>query len=300
MRRRDACLLLGGAPLVRAETLERFEAGETCMGTMFRIVSYAAGPGVARAAAMAAFARARELDGRLSDYKPDSELNRLCASGRAIVSADLFAVLEAAVRVSQETRGAFDVTVGPLVRLWRESRRTGSLPAPDVLLRARRSTGWRRVRLDRAKREVVLRGSGMRLDLGGIAKGYAADEMLRVLRESGLPRSLAAAGGDIAVGAAPPGREGWTVQAAGGGRVAIVDSGISTSGDSEQFVEIGGRRYSHIVDPRTGLGSTQSREVSVVAGRAMFSDAYATALCAMTEDEARRFASSRPDLRVLK
>lgn len=269
---RSSCVLLVAA--AQAVALDRYEAAETHMGTLFRLVVYASGPAEARDAFVAAFARAAEIDARLSDYKPDSELNRLCRSGRAVVSEDLFGVLETALAVSRASGGAFDVTVAPAARLWR-----GRIPEESEIRAARRLTGWRRIRLDPAAREVSLGKRGMQLDFGGIAKGYAADEMLAVLRGKGFASAMAAAGGDIVVGGAPPGRAGWTIGLPEG-TVTVANSAVSTSGDLEQFVmDQQGRRHSHIVDPRTGRGLTNRALVSVEAPRGILADAWATALC---------------------
>src|SRR5262245_2311233 len=255
----------GVASALSAEpALSRFEFAEPHMGTQFRIVLYAPTKDTAEKAAKAAFARVAELDGIMSDYRSSSELMRLCkkAGGAPVrVSGDLFYVLQRAQEVSRRSAGAFDVTVGPVVRLWRRARRTRQLPDPEKLKTALALVGWKNVVLDEKARTVQLLKPGMQLDLGGIAKGYAADEMLKVLARHGLKRALVAAGGDIAVGEAPPGKAGWTVAIAavdakkeGPSRLVLARAAVSTSGDAEQYVEIGGKRYSHIVDPRTGLG----------------------------------------------
>lgn len=273
--------------------MERYEAAETHMGTLFRVVVWADSPPPVREA----FARARELDASLSDYRPESELNRLCRAGQAEVDADLWAVLETAQRISRETGGAFDVTAGPVVRLWREARGSGRLPTSGELRRARSLTGWRKLRLDPRLRRVKLARPGMQLDLGGIAKGYAAGEMLRLLSSRGFPRALVAAGGDIVAGDPPPGRAGWNVEVFGE-TIVLTHRAISTSGDTEQFLESGGKRYSHIVDPKRGSGLTSRIGVSVEAPSGILADAYATALSVMGAEKARRFAAAKPEIKV--
>lgn len=272
---------------------ERYEAAETHMGTLFRLVVWAESPPPFREA----FARVREIDEALSDYKPESELNRLCRTRDAIAGPDLWTVLVTARRVSEETSGAFDMTIGPVVQLWRQARRRGELPDPAAVRRARSLTGWRKIRLDPKIRRVRLTRPGIQLDPGGIAKGYAADEMLRLLASRGFPRALAAAGGDIVTGDPPPGRPGWAV-AAGLRTITMAHRAVSTSGDTEQFIEIGGKRYSHIVDPRTGSGLTNRIQVSVEAGTGVLADAYSTAFSVMGEQRARRFAAAHPEITV--
>ncbi len=260
---------------------QRFTFDEPHLGTRFRIVLYAADADAARAAARDAFGRVAALDGCMSDYKPESELMRLCAKaggGPVPVSPELFTVLAKAQAVAEKSGGAFDVTVGPVVRLWRLARRTGRMPDAAKLAAAKALVSYRYVRLDTAAHTVQLLKPGMLLDLGGIAKGYAADEALAVLQRHGVASALVAAGGDIAVSGPPPGKEGWDVAIAPlepgdpAPHLLLRDAAVSTSGDAEQHVEIGGVRYSHIVDPRTGVGLTGRSEVTVVARRGIDSD----------------------------
>jgi thiamine biosynthesis lipoprotein len=272
---------LAASDAAQTKPLERFTFTEPHMGTRFRIVLYAADESSAREAARAAFSRVAALDDCMSDYKPDSELMRLCAKagGDPVpVSPELFTVLTKAQQVAEKSDGAFDVTVGPVVRLWRLARRTQRLPDADKLAKARALVGYRNVRLDPANHTVQLLKPGMQLDLGGIAKGYAADEALAVLKKHGITSALVAAGGDIAVSGPPTGKDDWDIAIAPLDRdepaphLLLHDAAVSTSGDAEQYVEIGGVRYSHIVDPRTGIGLTGRSEVTVVAKHGIDSD----------------------------
>ncbi len=286
-------------------TLTRFEFTQPHMGTTVKVVLYAASQREAREVADAAMKRIAALDATLSDYRDDSELSRLTreAVGRAVpVSDDLFRVIDASQQLAARTGGAFDITVGPLSRLWRRARRQIERPSEADLAAARAVTGYRLLTLDRAARTVTLAKPGMRLDAGGIAKGFAADEALGVLRQRRVTRALVAVGGDIAVGEAPPGAAGWQVVLAGltpdraapGSPLTLASAGVSTSGDAEQWVEIDGHRYSHIVDPSTGLGLTGRRSVSVVAGTAMTSDMLATAVNVLSPDEGIAVVDATP------
>jgi thiamine biosynthesis lipoprotein len=195
----------------------RFEFSEPHMGTLFRIVLYAPDASAATQAARAAFDRIAALDDIMSDYRASSELMRLCqqADGPPVkVSDDLFRVLAAAQDVAKRSGGAFDVTVGPVVRLWRGARRSRRLPDPERLAQAVKLVGYEEIRLDPAAQTVQLLERGMLLDLGGIAKGYAADAALDVLRQYGITRALVAGGGDIAAGDPPPAQEGWRIGSA--------------------------------------------------------------------------------------
>lgn len=279
--------------------LQRFEFARPAMGTRFRIVLYAGDARRAEAAAAAAFARIDELEARLSDWREESELSRLsrrsdeaAPAGPIEVSADLARVLAAAQRLARATGGAFDPTVGPMVALWRRARRQGELPDDAALARARAAVGHEKLRVDEARREVVLGARGMRLDLGGIAKGDALDQALAVVRSHGLERALLVGGGDVRAGAPPPGRSGWTVALAepDGSEplhsVELAHAALSTSGDHYQFVEIGGKRWSHVLDPRTGLGVTSRALASVLAPEGATADALATAACVLAADDA--------------
>ena len=270
------------------------------MGVTARIVIYAPDREIAAWASSRAFQRIAHLEDLMSDYRPYSELMRLCAEGHIApfrVSDDLFFVLQRALELSQRSNGAFDITVGPFVALWRRARQTKQLPTEEELQRARQLVGWDKIRLDPENRTVKLAVPNMKLDLGGIAKGYAADCALKVLKRFGLSRALIELGGDIVLGDPPPNRKGW--------RIGILDENgkpekflelancaISTSGSTEQFVEIGNRRYAHIVDPRTGLGLTKLVLVTVIAEDGITADSLATALCVLGEREGRRLAEA--------
>jgi thiamine biosynthesis lipoprotein len=259
------------------------------MGTLFTITLYAPDESKAREASEAAFARTAALERMMTDYDPESELMQLCQKpvGQPVrVSDELFEVLQKGRRLAELTDGAFDVTIGPVVRLWRRARRTETLPSPEMLAKARAAVGHQKLRLDPAAKTVTLTAPNMQLDLGGIAKGYAADQALNVLRNHGLPRALVAASGDIAIGDPPPGKRAWRIgvgvldsnQTGLAKNLLLRNAAVSTSGDTEQFVEIEGKRYSHIVDPRTGLGLTDRLQVTLISRSATDADSFATAV----------------------
>lgn len=276
-------LLAGLVTATDGGALKRFHFAEPHMGTTFQVTLYAAEEPTARSAARDAFARAAQLDEMMSDYRPSSQLMRLCrqAGGPPVqVSPELFQVLAEAEKISRLSDGAFDVTVGPLVHIWRRARRTQLFPEPGELDKARALVGYQNILLDPGAGTVRLTKPGMLLDLGGIAKGYAADEMLAVLRRHGISRALVAAGGDIAASDAPPDAGGWRVGVVAfgdtpdhpGRYLSLAHAAVSTSGEAEQFVDIGGKRYSHIVDPRTGVALTGRRSVTVFAPKGILAD----------------------------
>ncbi len=280
------------------------------MGTLVRITLYAPDESSARSAFAAAYARIADLDRTLSDYNPQSELNRLCREAwrrPVAVSADLYTVLEASQKLAAETGGAFDITLGPVILLSRQARQDGRMPAQQALERARMLSGYQKLRLDPERHAVTLAAEGMHLDVGGIAKGYAADEALAVLRSLGIPRALVAVSGDLAIGDAPPGTAGWRVgigsgpaQPGGFARILVIENtAVSTSGDSQQFVEIGGVRYSHIVDPRTGIGLRQSIAVTVIARRGITADGLSTAVSVLGPDRGLQYLEEATDAAAL-
>lgn len=300
-------LLLGGCQSPTAKPVtQRFEFQQPHMGTLFAIALYATNEVSARAAADAAFAKVATLNQMMTDYDPESELMRLCrqpVGQPVLVSAELFEILAKSQRVAELSGGAFDPTIGPVVRLWRRARRTEALPSPEQLAHAHESVGWRKLSLDVQNQTVTLLATNMQLDLGGIAKGYAADAALKVLRGQGIRSALVAASGDIAVGDAPPGQLGWRVAIglpvnAGltTNYLQLTNAAVSTSGDAEQFVVINGARYSHIVDPRTGLGLTDRWQVSIIARHATQSDAFATAVSVLGGPGGIKLVESQPDL----
>jgi thiamine biosynthesis lipoprotein len=260
------------------------------MGLPFRIVLYAPDQATARSAADAAFVRIQQLNNILSDYEAESELSRLArtsGTGQAVtLSDDLWRVLTRAQAMSKRSQGAFDVTVGPLVDLWRKARRLRKLPDPAALAEARKAVGFKHLKLDANRQTARLLAPNMRLDLGGIGKGYAIDEALKVLRARGIDRALVSGGGDLATGDPPPGKSGWRVEIAPFDSpdapparfVLLSRASLATSGDVFQHVEIDGIRYSHIVDPRTGLGLTDHSLVTVIAPDCTTADSLATAV----------------------
>ncbi|HEX6926968.1 MAG TPA: FAD:protein FMN transferase [Longimicrobiaceae bacterium] len=279
-----------------AASPRRFEYRQIHMGVEARLVFYTADSTRALSAARAAFERIAELDAIMSDYRDDSELMRLVgqpAGSWVPVSEPLWRVLQVAQELARQSDGAFDVTVGPLIQLWREARRARVLPTASELEEARRRTGWHLLELDPERRAVRLARPGMRLDLGGIAKGYAADEALAVLREHGIERALVEFGGDIVVGAPPPGERAWTIRlddpAGAPPVVPLAHGAISTSGDAVQYVEIGGVRYSHVIDPRTGTPLRGHSAATVITRSGLYSDPLSTLAGVLGEEAGGAF-----------
>ena len=269
---------------------QRFSFEENHMGAPWKITLYAPDGTTAKQAADAAYARIEELNGILSDYDPNSELSSLSDTAPSPqpvhVSDDLWRVLEFSQRLSEKSDGAFDITVGPVVRLWRRARRTKEMPRADLLAAAREATGFRGLELNSTNHTARLLKPKMRLDAGGIGMGYGVDEAMKVLNRNGIHSALIDASGDIGVSDPPPGKEGWRIAIeppSGEGipsrYVLLKNYAITTSGDAFQAVEIDGKRYSHIVDPHTGLGLTQPMAVTVIAPDCITADSYTKPIC---------------------
>ena len=305
-----ASTMVSAAPPVRspaATSLRRFEFTRVEMAMPVRIVLYSDSEEAATKAATAAFDRFRKLNEILSDYDPESEVSRLsrtAGSGRCVpVSRDLWEVLATARQVSEASGGAFDISIGPVSRLWRRARRRHELPSPERLKEALQLVDYRYVQMVPDRRCVTLVERNMRLDLGGIGKGYAIDEALSVLRAHGIDSALVDASGDIGVSGPPPQLPGWRIGIASPepnappeGFFWLVNTAIAQSGDLWQHVEIGGKRYSHIVDPKTGIGLTDRGSVTIVAPDAMTADAVASAVSILGPERGLALVEEMPDL----
>lgn len=270
---------------------KRFEYDDVQMGVPVRLVLYTESEEKANSTANAVFESFKKLNDIMSDYDSDSELSRISQisndahdrDGTATwvpVGDDLFAVLKASKHYGEISDGAFDITVSPLVRLWRRSRRQRELPKKRYLDQYKELVGVHLWEIDDETRSVRLLKRGMRLDLGGIAKGYAIDRAFEICKERGISSVLIDAGGDIRIGEAPP--EKWKIEmknAESGKKLLFLENiAMATSGDAFQYVEIDGVRYSHLIDPKTGLGLTRSSTVSVIAPTAMQADVLASAV----------------------
>lgn len=286
--------------------LVRFEYEHAAMGTLFRVTVYAMDEATADAAAARALARIDAIEIVATDYDAGSEARLL--STRAVgawtpVSPDLALVLRAADDAVRRSEGAFDPTVGALTRHWRRALRSGEWPTQARWDAARRCCGWLAlVELRDAQGQVEIRlGMGeMRLDFGGVAKGVAVDEALRVLEAAGIRSALVDGGGDLAALDAPPGESGWRVVVRpfpdGEGPVLsflLVRAAVATSGDQYQRVTLAGAaldgvvhtqaQYGHVLDPRRGLPLAVPRAAVMTARSAAEADAFATARLVLGE-----------------
>ncbi len=284
----------------RPAPVQRYDFSLPRMGTMFEIILYAPNRNEASVAANAAFDRIEQLEQSMSDYRADSELNRLCREAvwnPRPVSRELYIVLETSLRISRLTGGTFDVTVGPEVALWREARRANRLPDAQALAKAREAVGYENLELDPVEHTLLLKRDDMKLDLGGIAKGFAADEAIRLLKSYGIHSALVHGGGNMTLGDAPPGAPGWKIavddpDSSRHSYLMLHNLGVGTSGDAYQHLDVNGRRYSHVVDPSDGMGVSNSVSTTVLAPDGMTADALALGLSILPVSEALRVADS--------
>ena len=266
--------------------LARLELTDEAMGSSFSLVLFGPDRAGLEAAAAAAFAEAHRLDRLLSNYLADSEwsaMNREAASRPVRVTPELFALLSDCLEYSRMSDGAFDITVGPLMKVWGFYKGEGGLPQPEEVRKALKSVGYRHVHLDPGPRTVRFARPGMDLDPGGIGKGYAVDRMVEVLKKAGVRIALVSASGSsiYGLGAPPDEPQGWPITirtprdpSAAATHVVLKNMSLSTSGSYEKFFWADGRTYSHIIDPRTGYPARGTSAVSVLAPRTLDSEAW--------------------------
>lgn len=302
-----ALLALGAACASGPERLVAASDGRYVMGTVLEITLYARDAARAERALEELFAVAEGLDALLSVHDASSAVSRLnAAAGRGPQRVDpaVAAILARSIALSAQTRGSFDVTIGALVSLWVRAAQSGAWPDPGALAEARARVGSELVRVHPDGRVELLR-EGVAVDLGGVAKGYALDRMLPVLRAHGIERALLSFGQSStwAVGA-PPDQPGWRLLARGAdddllGILTLRGRALSVSGSLGQFVEIGGRRYGHVVDPRSGEPLTRRRQALVVGPDATLAEALSKALLVLGEDEGLAVVAARADCEAL-
>lgn len=280
---------------------------QTCMGTKFNLLIDEQNILLSNTAAQSAFKEAHRLDRILSDYNSNSELSILSQNSGSpdsfSVSDDLFYVLACSQELAVETEGAFDITIGPLSRLWRIARFKKVLPTNEKRSNAQERMGYQNLKLDYGRKEALLLKSGMVLDLGGIAKGYAADRMFTILMEQNVTRFLIDAGGDILLGNPPRGKAGWKISIGGKKHpdlpnLVLANVAIATSGDLEQSITFSGNTYSHLINPKTGIGLTTMAQVTVIAPNATQADSLASASLVLGSKEGIPFLEKKPGVRA--
>ncbi len=256
--------------------------------------------------ALLEFHRVDSLMTNWTDISEVARLNREATAGPVAVQPEVAEVLRTAARIGHDSGGAFDLSVEPLVRLWGFLGGTPQVPDSAAIDEARRLVGWNHVQVDTVAGTLALSQPGVRIDLGGIAKGYGVDLVAARLQAAGVRDALIDLSGNMMALGAPPGRSAWTIgirDPADAERhlatLKLTGTAVATSGSYEQFVAAGGRRYGHILDPRTGWPAEGLVSVTVVTPRAVDADAWATALFVLGPEAARATAAARADLAVV-
>lgn len=276
----------------------RFYFAEPHLGTVVRIVFYADNKDFAEQLAQRCFKRVTKLNAVLSDYSTKSEVSELCSKTIGVahqVSNELFTVIAKAQTISEKSNGAFDITLGKHTQRWRDRAMLDDSSDSTV--------SYRDLRLDHNNKTITLLQS-LKIDLGGIGKGYIGDQLMLVLKESGVTQAAVIIGGETVLAAAPPEKKGWHIGIEDSqhkviGKIALENIALSTSGDSFQFFEADGKRQSHLIDPSTKQSKTNRLNVTTIAPTSMEADAWATALRVLPIEKAITIANKEPKLEAL-
>lgn len=275
------------------------------MGSPFTIILYAADSTQAVMVTEKCFQLVDSLAFIFSDYIDSSELNRLCAragnpSLAMTLSVPLFDILLASKNAFEKSRGTFDITLGPVTRLWRRARKENKFPLPAIVKEKLVLTGFNKLLLDTILHTAYLTQQSMQLDLGGIAQGYIAQQVINLLKTNNIANALVDVSGDIAAIGAPPEKSGWTVginvpndkEEILKKPISVFNKSVTTSGDLYQFIYHNGKKYSHIVHPKTGYGITSQRNVTVIANDGTTADWLTKACSLLPVKQAKKLATS--------
>ncbi|TMI72662.1 MAG: FAD:protein FMN transferase [Bacteroidetes bacterium] len=276
------------SPRTVSPQLKRFHFTENKMGSPFNLIFYCDDSLRAVQLSKECFTIVDSLNAIFSDYMEESEINRLSkqpASKKVKVSAELFSMITQSRRAWINSGGTFDITVGALTRLWRKAKKEKRFPEIEEIKQAKKTTGFEKLVIDSHSNSVSFTLKGIELDFGGIVKGYAAQKMIDHLKSKSISMALADAGGDIAMGDAPPGKQGWTISInlpeqgldVWDKKLELKNCAVATSGDIYNYTLHNGKKYSHIIDPQMGYGVTSQRNVTVIAKDGATADWLATA-----------------------
>jgi thiamine biosynthesis lipoprotein len=277
------------------------------MGTSFTVVEYGSDSTYLQEVAAQVFQEIDDLDGQMSNYKPQSELssiNREAARRAVIVEPALFRLIQTSLEYSRASGGAFDITVGPLMKSWGFFRGQGRLPSKSELTQVLKRIGYQHIHLDASARTIRFDTPGIEIDLGAVAKGYAVDRAVEILRENGITAALISSGTSslYALGS-PPGEHGWKIsvrnpleQSKAACVLRLQNLSLAVSGDYQKFFKLGGKIYAHIMDPHTGMPVENMLSTAVVSPSATDSDALSTTFFVEGPDATRRYLDHHPNL----
>jgi len=286
------------------------------MGTFAHVVAVGEDSSTAKKCVRAALEEIHKVDDLMSDYKSNSEICRINrdAHEKAVkVSEPTYEVLQRSIEFSKMTDGAFDVTVGPLVALFREAKKNKVAPSEEHIALAKSKVGFEKLKLDSNDKTVQFSDNGMLLDLGGIAKGYAIDKAIEVAQNNGAIGAMVDIGGDVrCFGLPPKGKDHWLIGLqdpnsaikgiSGGGLLQVLkitDAAVATSGDYQQFVLIDGKRFSHIMDRSTGTSAEGLSSVTIIADNATDADALATSVSVMDTEKSLALIEKLPNTEAI-
>ena len=301
------------SPLQQAaavDSLVRYEASHPSMGTVYTVAAYGRDPDFLAETVNEVFEEVDRLDAQMSNYKPESELSRInreAAREEVVVEPGLFDLLQICQHLSEDTRGAFDITVGPLMKVWGFFRGQGRVPSPQGIRDVLKHVGYRHVHLDVARRTIHFDEPGIELDLGAKAKGYAVDRAVEILKQNGISSALVSAGtSSIYALGAPPGEKGWKISLRdpfdpnkAAQVVYLKNFSLSTSGNYERFFKVGGKMYSHIMDPHTGMPVEDVLSACAFTERTTDSDGLSTALYVLGIEASRTYLARHQNIAAI-
>lgn len=281
----------------------KYRFTETKMGSPFHIILIDGDSAKAAAIARNSFQLVDSFNRIFSDYDTTSELSKLNAQAgiRPVkLSPALWDMILQSKKAYELSKGVFDITVAPLSTVWRKARKNNQFPDENLIKSTRRLIGFSKLVLDSLEHSVYLPVRGMRLDLGGIAKGYTAEKLVRFIRNNGIQKCLVDAGGDMVMGEAAANSGGWTIgvnipettDELLPDKLQLQNRSVATSGDAFQYIEHNGKKYSHIINPLTGYGITSQRNVTVIADNGTLADWLATAASILPLSAAKKLAES--------
>lgn len=298
------------ANILPGQVEKRYEFQHLQMGTTFNLIFYHSNTKQAQSIENQFIKKIEQLNTIFSDYLENSEISQLSAtagSGKKVkVSAELWCILKQAKWYSKKSKGAFDITIGPLSKLWRSMFRRSEIFDGVKINSAKSKVGFQKVKLYLLTKRVQLKQAGMRLDAGGIAKGFTVDEIVKILQKNGITKFLVDGGGDIYVGDAPPHKTGWSIKVSTENtlrrkvnkNLILTNTAIASSGDTYRFLEWEGKRYSHIIDPRTGYSVMNQKIVNVLAPTCTQADAIASTLSVLSTEEKTTFLKKMKRIKV--
>lgn len=295
-------LLVFSTPLLQAQT-RKFSYSEMKMGSPFNLIIVSTDSIKAKHLAQKSFQLVDSLSHIFSNYDSSSELSKINTSAGLLpykMSATMLDLVQKSQYAYIQSKGAYDISIGPLSSLWRNARKAKLFPEASTVLATKKLVGLGQVKINKRLGTIFLPVSGMLLDFGGIAKGYIAQRVIDYLKTSGIQQALADAGGDIVMSGAPLNQKGWlvgvnvpeTTDDLLNKKLQLSNCSVATSGDVYQYIEKNGVKYSHIINPITGYGVTNLRNVTIIAKTGATADWLATACSILPIKEAKKLAIS--------